>query len=75
MCFTDTIKANSRRIACTVLVIISTYFLHYINLITNNIRSLRDLVKGSVFENDRFHRRFNFWLGVLDFKTATKLLL
>ena len=34
-----------------------------------------EIEKGSVFENDCFGRRFNFWLGVLDFKTATKLFL
>ena len=33
------------------------------------------VVKGSIFENDRFYRRFNFWLGVLDFITASKLFL
>ena len=41
--------------------------------------SLFPLVKGSVFENNRFGRHFNFYLGVLvgilDFKTATKLFL
>ena len=32
-------------------------------------------MKGSVFEKDHFGRHFNFWLGVLDFITATKLFL
>ena len=33
------------------------------------------LVMGIVFKNDRFRNRFRFWLGVLDFKTATKLFV
>ena len=34
-----------------------------------------NLVMGIVFENDRYRNRFHFWLGILDFKMATKLFL
>ena len=49
----------------------------YIKIATG-LKKLEPVVKGSVFENDHFDMRFNFWLGVLvgvlNFKTATKLI-
>ena len=43
------------------------------------IYSFPQIVMGIVLENDRFRNRVHFWLGVLvgvlDFKTATKLFL
>ena len=57
----------------TFLSLVTQFFLNFRGL------CFLQVVEGSVFETDRFGRRFNFGLGVLvgvlDFKTATKLFL